>query len=474
MSSVGKPLQPTQSNTPPADPESSSSSSGPLVDQSETLPKPYKSWRFRIFLAMLLSYATYYLTRFSFPFCAPVMQNALNLTIQDIGLISSCFPVTYGISKLFGGVVADLASPRIVLSTGLFLTALCNFIFASSSSVWIFALLWGLNGIVSSVGFPACAKLLSVWFSQAERGTYWGMLNISLNVGGGLSPIIVGTVVAASGWRFGLVVPGVIAVCMGLISYFVIADSPKEAGLPATKLLVPPEPKDSERNPIKAFRTQLVDGVLQERAVWYLAAAYFFVYIIRQALSTWTVFYLMQVRGIQTISEAALRVSGLEVGGLLGSISSGWLSDYLIRKNPKAGAIGQRVRIILLYLVLMAAAMTAFFIFPGNNGIRDTIIHWLLFSLTGMGLYGPQLLVGLCSSECVNRKYAGTSNGFVGLAAYTGASLAGLPLSICVKTIGWNAFYFAVIACCLLVALLVIPLSQKSSFDQQALDKSQI
>jgi sugar phosphate permease len=52
----------------------------------------------------------------------------------------------------------------------------------------LLALLWLLQGI----GAPACAMLLTRWFAASERGTYWGLWNISTNLGGFLSPIVVG------------------------------------------------------------------------------------------------------------------------------------------------------------------------------------------------------------------------------------------------------------------------------------------
>jgi hypothetical protein len=39
------------------------------------------------------------------------MKSALNLSLNDIGIISSVFPAVYGVAKLFGGVIADVNSP---------------------------------------------------------------------------------------------------------------------------------------------------------------------------------------------------------------------------------------------------------------------------------------------------------------------------------------------------------------------------
>jgi sugar phosphate permease len=46
-------------------------------------------------------------------------------------------------------------------------------------------------------------------------------------------------------------------------------------------------------------------------------------------------------------ADAAFRISGLELGGLLGSLSAGAISDRLIRGNtsPDVGNVGLRVKV---------------------------------------------------------------------------------------------------------------------------------
>ena len=44
--------------------------------------------------------------------------------------------------------------------------------------------------------------------------------------------------------------------------------------------------------------------------------------------------------------SAAFRVSGMELGGLFGSLLAGRISDHLIAKNPKGGNVGKRVQVL--------------------------------------------------------------------------------------------------------------------------------
>lgn len=126
--------------------------------------------------------------------------------------------------------------------------------------------------------------------------------------------------------------------------------------------------------------------------------------IYSQGLTSWTMFYLVS-KGT-SIGEAALRVSGLELGGLLGSVTSGWLSDALIQSRPEAGVVGCRVRVALLYLLGTACAIAAFYACPVATNLLG--LQWAIFACVGFFLYGPQLLVGLSGAELVSPTCAGT------------------------------------------------------------------
>ena len=76
------------------------------------------------------------------------------------------------------------------MSVGLILTGVCNILFGMSSSIWALTIFWGLNGAFQGWGWPPCARLLTHWYSQNERGRWWSTWNVSHNFGGALIPII--------------------------------------------------------------------------------------------------------------------------------------------------------------------------------------------------------------------------------------------------------------------------------------------
>jgi hypothetical protein len=70
-----------------------------------------------------------------------------------------------------------------------------------------------------------------------------------------------------------------------------------------------------------------------------------------QGVTSWFIFSLIKGRGVPG-AEAAVRISGLELGGLLGSLSAGAISDRLIKSNtdPNVGNVGLRVKVAPLTL----------------------------------------------------------------------------------------------------------------------------
>jgi len=97
----------------------------------------FRRRRLIVFIFTVLGYSAYYLVRNSIYYTAPAMvaSPALGLDITAIGVITSVFPLTYGCSKFVSGVVGDVLSPSIMLSTGLALTACVNVLFGCGSAL---------------------------------------------------------------------------------------------------------------------------------------------------------------------------------------------------------------------------------------------------------------------------------------------------------------------------------------------------
>jgi MFS transporter, OPA family, sugar phosphate sensor protein UhpC len=82
----------------------------------------------------------------------------------------------------------------------------------------------------------------------------------------------------------------------------------------------------------------------------------------------------------------------------------GTISDVLVRRAKKsgsaAGLVGIRARVVLVYAMFTGLALLAFSVCP-----NIPLIQWCSIAAVGFGLYGPQMLIGLCGAEVRNPCY---------------------------------------------------------------------
>lgn len=418
----------------------------PEIEDQQEVKKRYKYWRWRIFYGMFVGYVFYYFTRKSLTFAMPVLMQELGLQISDLGILSSILAMTYGLSKFLSGMLSDRSNPRFFMAIGLILTGVFNICFGATSSVVLFAIFWGLNGIFQGWGWPPCARLLTHWYSQKERGTWWGLASTSHSVGGALIPFVAAQCAMSWGWRSAMYVPGVLCILAGLYIMNRLRDTPRSLGLPSIEKFKNDYPathvQDEEEISTKEM---LFKHVLSNKFIWVLATSYFFVYVIRQAVNDFGALFLIQTKGYSMMS-AAWSIGCFEVGGIVGTLAAGWGSDKIFK--------GRRAPINVIFALGVTIAIAALYFSPPGALLLD---YSLMFAI-GFLIFGPQMLIGMAAVELSHKKAAGTSNGFVGWIAYLGAATAGYPISKIAEKFGWYGFFVALAACGVITVALLLPL----------------
>lgn len=419
------------------------------IKDEEVVKKQYKYWRLRTFYGMYIGYAFYYFTRKSLTFAIPSMLNE-GFSLSELGLLGSILSITYGFSKFLSGISGDRSNPRYFMSFGLILTGLCNICFGLSSVWSLLALFWGLNAWFQGWGWPGCAKLLTHWYSQSERGRWWSLWNTSHNLGGAIIPLLAAFCAHQYGWRCAMFVPGALCILTGFFLINRLRDVPQSLGLPPIEKFKG-ENLISEKKSSLSVKEILFKYVLLNEYIWLLAFAYFFIYIIRIGFNDWSMVYLIKVKGYSSM-EAASCILCFEVGGFLGSLCAGWASDLICasKRNP-----------INVLFTLGALCSLMFLHFNGFNWI---ILDSVLIFTIGFFIFGPQMLIGMAAAEMTHKGAAATSSGFVGCFAYIGAAVAGGPLGAIIQLWGWNVFYAVMFGSGLAALVLILPLwSVKSS-----------
>jgi OPA family sugar phosphate sensor protein UhpC-like MFS transporter len=418
----------------------------PTIEDPQVVESSYKYWRLRIFIGMYVGYVFYYFSRKSYTCVMPLLIQDLGMTKSELGILASLFAIAYGGSKFLSGVLSDRANPRIFMSVGLMLTGLLNILFGMTSSLSLLALFWGLNGLFQGWGWPPCAKLLTSWYSQKERGTWWGFWNSSHNVGGAIIPLVVGISAQLLGWRFGMYVPGILCICMGLFVLLTLRDTPASLGLPPIEKFKNDYPAHSQvKDEEISLKDLIFKYILNNRYIWLLGIAYFFVYLIRGAFNDWSPLFLMETRGYQLVAANAA-ILWFEMGGLVGSLVAGWASDKIFK--------GRRGPINTLFSLAVIGAIVALWKMPPGMIYLD----YLLIFIIGFLIFGPQMLIGVAAAELSHKKAAGAATGFIGFIAYLGIATSGYPLTKIMEAAGWSGFFITLGICGVVSVLLLIPM----------------
>lgn len=380
----------------------------PQLTDTGTIDRLYRRHRLRVMLAITLGYGVIYTCRLALGVVKKPLIDSGLFGPADLGLIGSALFFTYAIGKLTNGFLADHANMKKFLAAGFLLSALCNVGMGFSTVVWASALLWGLNGWFQSLGAPGGVVAMTAWFSNRERGRYYGIWSTAHSIGEGLTFIGVGTVVALLGWRWGFWAPALAGVVTAAVAYALLQDRPRTLGLPAVADWRNDHYAASKQPDGNVFRTQL--SILKIPAIWVLALSSATIYVTRYAINSWGVLYLQESRGYSLpLAGTLLMVS--TIAGMIGAVAYGFISDKLFN--------ARRPPVNLLFAICELAGLLL--IFFGPPTLPALVSGMILF---GVGLTGlVTSLGGLFAVDICPKRVAGAAMGLIGIFSYIGAAI---------------------------------------------------
>ncbi|NWY23702.1 G6PT1 protein, partial [Pheucticus melanocephalus] len=393
----------------------------------------YGRYRAAIFAAMFVGYTLYYFNRKTFSFVMPAVMAEVPLGKDDLGLITSSQSAAYAISKFISGVLSDQMSARWLFSSGLLMVGLVNVVFSWSSTVMAFAGLWFLNGLAQGLGWPPCGKILRKWFEPSQFGTWWAILSTSMNLAGGLGPILAALVSMNYDWRKTLSFSGFTCMVVSFVCLVLIKNEPADVGLPNIEQGAKKGKKGSSSD------NSTLTELLLSPYLWVLSTGYLVVFGVKTCCTDWGQLFLIQERG-QSMLVGSSYMSALEIGGLVGSIAAGYLSDRAVAKvglssygNPRHG----------LLLSMMAGMCVSMFLFRITvTGDSPKVSSWpsIGVALGGGGLMAETRIVFFTIPKVLLT--------FCLFFVAVGGFLAGLPFSTIAKHYSWaTAFWVAEVTC---------------------------
>ena len=369
----------------------------------------YRRHRTRIMIAITVGYALSYTCRLGLSVVKKPLIDGGYFTPAQLGSIGSALFYAYAFGKLTNGFLGDHANVKRFFAAGLLLSALANFGMGAVSTFWFCAIIWGANGWFQSVGAPSSIVSLSNWFSNRERGSYYGVWGMSHQGGEALTFWLASARVAALGWRWGFWGPAAICAVAALGVFLMTQDRPRTLGLPPVADWRGDHWGTSgERHEDSLLAVQL--SILKRPALWIVALASAAMYVTRYAINSWGILYLQEIRGF-SLPDAGLVLTASMLGGVAGTFCFGFISDKLFAsRRPPANLIFGLLELGGLLLV-----------FYGPTGLVPMMIGFIVFGFGMGGLITS--LGGLFAIDICPKRAAGAALGTVGVFSYLGAGM---------------------------------------------------
>jgi len=397
-------------------------------------------WRMRMLYATIVGYAAYYLVRQNFAMSIPGIREEFGYSKYEVGWIVTVFSITYGVGKLVNGYLSDRSDARYFMSVGLFLSAIVSFFMGLGSSLFFFALLWGLNGCFQSMGWPACARLITHWFSPKELGSKWALWASAHQIGAVAIFGLGGFLIEHFGWRSAFIVPAFISMGLSFFLFNRLRDTPKKVGLPPVEEYKGDTVHVSHHYDERITMREVITTVLANKLVWYMAIANMCLYIPRMGIFYWAPTFLKEYKGV-TLIIAGMQLVSFEVASLIGGITAGWISDKVFG--------GRRGPIATVFLIGLAFALFIVWKIPPGYPFLDALV----LMIAGFLLNGPQVLNGVATADFASKRAVGVATGITGVCAYVGSALAsGAGLGKIVEIYGWEGGFLLFILAALMGA----------------------
>ena len=381
----------------------------------DRVDQTYRSLRRKTFWGVTVAYSLYYVCRTCISlFKKPLIDEGV-LTEGQLGLVGAAFLFVYAVGKFLNGFIADYCNIRRFMATGLFISSVVNLLMAALGffhnmipSVVIFlafAILWGMNGMVQSMGSAPGVISLSRWFPLSKRGSYYSIFSTSPSIGKFVSYLVLGAV-GYFGWQYGFIVASIAGVIGATLILIMVSDTPESKGLPSVQELSGETLTKTDKKPTK----ELQKMVLKHPGVWVIAFSSAFLYITKEAVDSWGVLFLQEARGL-TQWQASQALGYSVAFSIAGTLLAGWLSDKVFR--------GDRAKPALLSGILCTTALVMFLFVGGDFALN--IFYVSLFSFSMGVLYC--VVAGLMAVDIVPRKATGAALGVVGISSYIASGL---------------------------------------------------
>ena len=163
-----------------------------------------------------VSYLAVYITRNVLGVVSPEMIEEGVFTTEQIGSLSSVYFATYAVGQLINGVIGEKIKSKYMISVGLVMGGLCNFLFSVLSDNWYVAYIaYGMTGFFLSMIYAPMTKTVA----ENTEPIYATRCSLGYTFSSFFGSPLAGVLAVLFAWRGAFGASSVSLWVMGVLSY---------------------------------------------------------------------------------------------------------------------------------------------------------------------------------------------------------------------------------------------------------------
>lgn len=334
----------------------------------------------------------------------PLLQQEMQLTNVQLGLLGSAFAWVYGLGAPFAGMIVDRVSRKRAILGGLYAwSAIC----IATIFSWNFKhlLFWrAAEGLGETFYYPASMSLVSDYHDSRTRSRAMGIHQTSVYIGTIGGGFFAGLIGQYYGWRLSFIVFGGLGIVLGFVLNRLLIEPPRGAADRA-------ERGGHGHAPIGAQLpfSEFVRLVARTPTLLCLMGAFMCANFVAVVLLSWMPKFLFDRFGMGLAMAGLTATVFVQVASMVGAPIGGWLADAWRRRTPRGRLAVQMVGVLggAPFVVLCGLTQS---------------LTWLIVALTMWGLFKGLYDANIFASvfDVVRPEARGTAAGFMNTIGWLG------------------------------------------------------
>ncbi|CAN5419463.1 MFS transporter [soil metagenome] len=307
-------------------------------------------YRYLVLFVLLVVYCLSYVDRQIIGILALPIKTDLKLSDTQLGLMGGfAFAIFYTAAGIPIARLADRFNRVWIITVSLTIwsgfTAVCGL----ATGFWSLFLARLGVGIGEAGGVAPSFSIVADYFPQRQRARALAVLTLALPVGSAIGLFIGGFLAARYGWRTAFLSMGVIGVLVSPILLLTVRE-PLRGRL---------DPVPLAAAKIRPSFLDVLAHVRRKPSFWWLSLGSAMASMLSYGVGFWLPAFIHRSHGLELVQTSQFLSALTLIGGVVGILVGGWVSDHLGSRNKAAYALVPAVAFLIGFPFLLAGLSIA-------------------------------------------------------------------------------------------------------------------